>query len=233
MADPLHQLAQLGSDVWAFITILSIAYGALNCFYGYKIFKIVLGIVGFITGGLVAAGVAMAATKEPGIAVLAGLVGGATGAMLMVALYFLGVFVLGALVGGLLGAVAAAALGLQGEPALAVVGVLGLLGGVLAVVFQKLMIILSTAFSGAWSMVSGAAYFLLDLHPLVIAQNPLALQALGMKLYLLGAAWLVLGILGVLVQYKVTAPKTPPRRPPRQQQQPAPTTGQPTHGGVR
>ena len=95
MADPLNQLAQLGSDAWAFITILSIAYGVLNCFFGYKIFKIVLGIVGFITGGLAAAGVAMAATKEPGIAVLAGLVGGAIGAVLMVALYFLGVFVLG------------------------------------------------------------------------------------------------------------------------------------------
>ena len=217
MADPLNQLAQLGSDAWAFITILSIAYGVLNCFFGYKIFKIVLGIVGFITGGLAAAGVAMAATKEPGIAVLAGLVGGAIGAVLMVALYFLGVFVLGALVGGLLGAVAAAALGLQGESALLVVGVLGLLGGVLAVVFQKLMIIISTAFSGSWSMVSGAAYFLVDLNPLAVAQNPALLQMMGAKLYMLGAAWLVLGIVGVLVQYKVTAPKTPPRRPqPRQ-----------------
>ena len=231
MADPLQQLSQLGSDVWAFIVVLSIAYGALNCFYGYKIFKIVLGIVGFITGGLAAAGVAMAATKEPGIALLAGLIGGAIGAVLMVALYFLGVFVLGALVGGLLGAVAAASLGLQGESALLVVGVLGLLGGVLAVVFQKLMIIISTAFSGSWSMVSGAAYFLVDLNPLAVAQNPALLQMMGVKLYLLGAAWLVLGILGVLVQYMVTAPKTPTRRPPRQQQ-PAPTAGQSTHGGV-
>ena len=77
---------------------------SINCFFGYKIFKIVLGVLGFIFGGLAAAAMAMAATKEPGIAVLVGLVGGVIGATLMVALYFLGVFVLGALVGGLVGA---------------------------------------------------------------------------------------------------------------------------------
>src|ERR1035437_10586851 len=79
---------------------LTIAVGVLACFWGYRIGKVILGIMGF-AGGFVG-GWTAAASLAPGhdvIALVSALLGGVIGGVLCVWLYFLGVFLLGASAG--------------------------------------------------------------------------------------------------------------------------------------
>lgn len=132
---------------------LSIVVGAVQCFLGYRIFKIILGISGFIIGGALAGGIGYAISQTEGVALLAGIVGGAIGAGLMVALYFFGVFLMGAFLGGVLGAVLYGMAGNSPEPAVLII--MAVIAGVIAVIFQKFMIIVATGFVGAWNVVTG------------------------------------------------------------------------------
>src|SRR5688572_33025510 len=75
--------------------------GVVACFFGYRLFRIVLAIFGFIIGALAASSVFGVSDTGPMLA--AALVGGLIGAAVLIAAYFVGV----ALVGAGLGAAAA------------------------------------------------------------------------------------------------------------------------------
>ena len=191
----------LPQDVLNVIMGLSILVGALQCFFGYRIFKFILGLIGFLLGGALAAAIGYGISQEEAVALLSGLVGGFIGAALMVLLYFVGVFLIGALLGGVLGAVLFAVA--ESTPAPAVVLILAVIAGVVALIFQKFMIIVSTGFSGAWNVVTGIAYFTTG------AIDPTNIGGLfrsrGGHLYAIVLCWLALGIVGLIVQYR-TAP---------------------------
>lgn len=74
--------------------VLLLVGGLLSCFLGYRIFRIVLAIYGFILGALVATSVLGAV--ETSTTVLVGLGGGLAGALLLVFAYFVGVALVGA-----------------------------------------------------------------------------------------------------------------------------------------
>jgi hypothetical protein len=188
----------LPRDVLDVIIGLSILVGAVQCFFGYRIFKFILGLTGFLVGGALAGAIGYAISHEEVAALLAGLVGGFVGAALMVALYFVGVFLIGAFLGGVLGAVLFAAAGSNPEPA--VLLILGVIAGVVALIFQKFLIIVSTAFGGSWYIVTGIAYFTTGA---INATNFERLfRSRGSHLYAILLCWLALGIVGVIVQYK-------------------------------
>ena len=180
---------------------LSILVGAIECFFGYRLFKIVLGLIGFLVGSAVASAIAAGLSQQGLIILGAGLLGGCVGAALMVLLYFLGVFVVGALLGGILGTVLFALVESQPEPLLLLI--LAVIAGIVALVFQKLMIICSTGFGGAWSVVTGTAYFTVGaIDPRHFERLP---GAGGNQLYVVLLCWLALGIAGVVVQYKAAS----------------------------
>jgi hypothetical protein len=79
--------------------VLFLVGGAMACFAGYRLFRYVLGINGFIIGALVATS-AMSASNTWTLAVAA-IVGGVVGAVLMIAAYFVGVALVGAGVGAM------------------------------------------------------------------------------------------------------------------------------------
>jgi len=196
-------------DVLNVIIGLGILVGAIQCFFGYRIFKFILGLTGFLVGGALAAAIGYALSQEEAVALLAGLVGGFIGAALMVALYFIGIFLIGAFLGGVLGAVLFAVAGSNPEPA--VLLILAVIAGVVALVFQKFMIIISTGFGGAWSIVIGIAYFTTG------AIDPTNIERLfrsgGSHLYAIVLCWLALGIVGVIVQYKLIPTEEAEARP--------------------
>ena len=66
-----------------------LAGGVLACFFGYRMFKAVLAVFGFIVGALAASSVFGATDTTP--MVLAAIVGGVAGAALLLAAYFVGV----------------------------------------------------------------------------------------------------------------------------------------------
>jgi hypothetical protein len=194
---------------------VSILIGAAQCFAGYRIFKFILGLMGFIIGGILAAGIGLSLSQEPIIALLAGLVGGLIGGSLLIALYFVGVFLFGAMIGGMLGVALFAAAGNIPEPTVLII--VAVIMGIVALIFQKWIITISTSFGGAGSVVTGIAYFTSDapspLGAYLSAENfdPAHIENIlwyytsQSKVVLL--CWLILGIAGVMVQYKTAPPQ--------------------------
>jgi len=189
------------------IALASIGLGVVYCFFGYRIFRILLGILGFILGASMAVAIAFDIFgREQVVVILAGLVGGIIGAVLMVVLYFVGIFLLGAWLGSLLGVLLTGGGGSTVETV--IILVLAVIGGIVAILLQKLMIIISTALSGSWGIVSGTFHFLGgDLGPirsLLQYPNPRILRSMGVPGYIMLLGWVLLGIAGIVVQYKTT-----------------------------
>src|SRR5918996_2705129 len=79
--------------------IILLLGGLLSCFAGYRVFRIVLGIYGFILGALLAS--SAVGTDQTLWMIGAALAGGAIGALILIAAYFVGVALIGAGVGAL------------------------------------------------------------------------------------------------------------------------------------
>jgi hypothetical protein len=202
----------LPHDLLNAIVLLAILVGTIQCFFGYRIFKVILGLTGFLMGGALAASVGYALSQAVVVAILAGLVGGVIGASLMIVLYYIGIFLMGAFFGGLIGTAVFMAIQNHPEPVawliFAVIStILAIIAGVLALIFQKLMIIIATAFAGAWGVVTGIAYFTTGVIDPTNIDRMLGLK--GAQLYTILLSWLALGIVGVIVQY-VFAPARQP-----------------------
>jgi hypothetical protein len=115
----------------------------------------------------------------------------------MAGLYVVGVFLIGAIFGGM-AASALLTLG-GGSPQPWVVVILAIAAGVLAAILQKPMIIVATAFLGAWWAVTGVAALAGVVELGGFQAIPLALKDAGAG-WLIG--WLVLGIVGLIVQFR-------------------------------
>jgi hypothetical protein len=138
-------------------SIVLLAGGAMACFAGYRLFRLVLGVYGFILGALLAS--LMAGASGTWTIVLAAVAGGLVGALALVAGYFVGVALIGAGIGAL--AINLAWRPFGGEPHWIAVLVVATIGAVAAMSFQRYVIILATAFGGAWTMLVGAAALML------------------------------------------------------------------------
>jgi hypothetical protein len=186
----------LPQNVLHIIIGFGIIVGAIQCFFGYRIFKFVLGLTGFILGFAICAAIGYTISQKEVIALLAGLAGGFIGATLIVFLYFIGIFLIGAFLGGVLGAALFTGAGYNPEPAVLII--LAIIVGVIALIFQKIMIIVSTGFGGAWSVVTGIAYFTTGaIDPTNIEKF---FRSEGSKRYAILVCWLALGLVGVIVQ---------------------------------
>lgn len=180
------------------IGLVSIVLGAVVCFSGYRIFRVVLMLVGFLLGLVV--GISLMANSGGLIQILVGVVLGLIGAGIFYALYFVGVFLAGAVLGVVVGTSLASLLGVGGGVA-AILVLVGLIGGaVLALILNKVMIVISTAFGGANAIVQGLALIL----PGVFGITVMSLSSVpSVSFNLLGViVWLVLGVAGVVVQYR-------------------------------
>ena len=184
--------------------VVLLAGGLTACFFGYRLFKVVLGVFGFIIGALAASSVFGAGDTTP--MVMAAILGGIAGAALLLAAYFVGVALVGAGLGALL--VNMIWTQIDGDPHPAVVIVFSVAGAVVATWLQRYVIILATAFTGAWTMLLGGLALMGDSGPLRAAAagdvwvayplNP----APGMRW--VPWAWFALGAFGALVQMRWT-----------------------------
>lgn len=188
--------------------VLLVVGGAVACFAGYRLFRMVIAIYGFVLGAMIA--IATMAPTSWLAMIVTGVLGGAAGTLILAVVYFLGI----ALVGAGLGAVLAHA-GWSyvrgGDPPTSAVIVLTLSGAIGAMVLQKYMTVLSTAFIGGWTMIVGGL-------AIASARGPgSSLSASGLWIpYPLvpaparpwvPAAWLALGLIGTTVQVFLTARK--------------------------
>jgi hypothetical protein len=180
--------------------VVLVAGGLLSCFFGYRLFKVVLAIFGFIIGGLAASSVFGEGSSTA--MVIAALVGGLCGAVLMLAAYFVGVALVGAGIG--VATIHMIWTQIPGDPHPAVVIVGAVAGALLSTWLQRYVIILGTAFGGAWTMVVGGAALMGNARALQAAAEGNIWVAYPMN-PAPGQAWvpwtfLALGATGTLVQ---------------------------------
>ena len=189
--------------------ILLILGGALSCFAGYRLFRLVLGIYGFILGAMLASSV-MGVSNTTGMIVAATL-GGIAGALVLVFAYFIGI----ALVGAALGALVVAPVGWgyvgAGDPPPLVVIALSVMGAIGAMLLRRYVSIVATAFFGAWMVIVGGLA--------VAGQRGAARVASAADVWILYPltpapgqrwvpfAWIVLGLIGTGVQLGITGRK--------------------------
>jgi hypothetical protein len=178
--------------------------GVVACFFGYRLFRIVLAIFGFILGALAASSVFGVSDTGPMIA--AALVGGLVGAAILFAAYFVGV----ALIGAGLGAAVANLLfsASDRDPHFLVVVFFSIAGAAASMYLQRYFIIVGTAFGGAWTLIVGAMAVVGDRTAMAAAAagdvwvayplNP----APGQRW--VPIAWLALGAIGTGVQLGYT-----------------------------
>ena len=178
--------------------------GFLACFLGYRLFKVVLALFGFIIGALAASSVFGATDTTP--VVIAALVGGIAGAALLLAAYFVGVALVGAGIGALV--VNLIWTQVEGDPHPAVVILFSVAGAVLATWLQRYVIILGTAFGGAWTLLVGGLAVMGDSGPLKAAAQGDVWVAYPLNpapgQWWLPWAWMALGAFGTLVQMRWT-----------------------------
>lgn len=131
--------------------VLLVIGGLLSCFAGYRYFRIVLILYGFILGVLIATSI-VGAGSTPQL-VVAAIVGGLLGALILYWAYFVGVALVGAALGAFIVHAIWAQLGRDPHPA--VVIILAVAGAAAAMVLQRYVIIVATAFGGAWTSIVG------------------------------------------------------------------------------
>jgi hypothetical protein len=184
--------------------LVLLAGGVISCFAGYRVFRIVLGIYGFIIGALVAS--SAMGTEHTAWMIAAAIVGGVVGALILIAAYFVGVALLGAGVGALTASLIWTSLGR--EPGALVVILFAIAGALAALALQRYVIIGATAFGGAWTIIVGG---------LALEGNRVALDASARNNiwlayptnpapgnYWILLVWIALGVTGVIVQLAVT-----------------------------
>jgi len=184
--------------------IVLLVGGTVACFFGYRLFRIVLAIFGFILGALATSSIFGVSDTAPMIA--AAVVGGLVGAGILIAAYFVGV----ALIGAGLGATAANLFFATSDrdPHFLLVVFLSIAGATAAMYLQRYFIIVGTGFGGAWTMIVGALAAVGDAAALEAAASgnvwvayPLD-PAPGQRW--VPIAWLALGALGTAVQLGFT-----------------------------
>ncbi|MDQ3170752.1 MAG: TMEM198/TM7SF3 family protein [Acidobacteriota bacterium] len=191
--------------------ILLVIGGLVACFAGYRVFRTVLGIYGFIFGAFIAT--SAMGTSDTAWLVGAAVVGGIIGALILMAAYFIGVALIGAGLAALAVTLVWGQLG--GEPPALAIIVAAVIGALASLSLQRYVIILGTAFGGAWTLLIGA----LALAGNRSAEIAAATAAERPDVWVLypsnpapGQMWvpiagLVIGLVGVFVQMKFTAKK--------------------------
>ena len=197
------QLAQISA------AILSITLGSINCFVGYRFFRILLSIWGFIAGAVLFGSIASNLDASALIIVIAALLGGLGGVALVNLLFMVGVFLMGALMGASLVVAFTSLTNLQDVTLLFLIVVAALIGGVLAVWLQRPLLVLATAITGALTMVAGVVVLL---TPQPIADAETVVNNLNQDAQFVAfAVWALLAVFGAFYQFR-TSPKNARRK---------------------
>jgi hypothetical protein len=175
--------------------VLLLVLGLANCFLGYRLFRLWLGVWGFVVGALFALNLVRGMGLSPALQAVSALGGGIVGALLMSLLYTVGVFLFGAGCGLLLASVIGQYV--KGIPDVPLAIALSAVGGVAALVLQKPIIMALTALGGAGIALAAAGALVggcpIEAFPGGCGRTPLW----SIAVY---CAWLLLAFLGLKSQ---------------------------------
>jgi hypothetical protein len=187
-----------------YIGIFLILAGLLNCFFGYKLFKILLGVIGFIVGGYFTGRIVYSMTGNSTAAIVVGVIIGIIIALIAFFFYTGGVFIIGASFGAFIALMFN--FHVDSMIRVAIIIIFAVAGGVLAIVFQKFMVIISTSFGGGSCIANGLlySYYMLIGKTFSIGKYYNFIQRDTVIYISMIAAALVIGIIGIIFQYRST-----------------------------
>lgn len=192
---------QIDPELYPWLSVAAIAWGVLDCFFGYRVFKITIAVLGGVTGVVLGHLAAQAAGFDGNGAAAAMVAGGLLGAGIAFLLYLAAVFFAGFGFGATLGLLLLARL----DQAMAVLGavLLGLVMAIVAVKLQRVLIVLSTALLGSFRAAIALSAFTHSTDWLYYYQQPAQIPAL-----LEGNPWmfpsiLALAAVGVIAQLEL------------------------------
>lgn len=192
---------QPSAELYPWISVAAIAWGVLDCFFGYRVFKITLALVGGLLGAMFAQTAATALGLGPTGVTISLIAGGLLGAGLAFLLYIAAVFVAGFGFGATLGILLLA--NFHHLVALLSGCVLGIIGGFLAIKVQRVLIMLSTALLGAFRAVLALAYFTNQIDWLYYFRQPDQMPALIGSNSWMFPSILALAAIGVIAQFEL------------------------------
>jgi hypothetical protein len=195
-----------------------VVFGVIACFAGYSLFRTMLPMWGFILGGWVAFTFLPVVIQGPNAdtnlyKAIAFIGGGLVGAIIAIPLYFVIIFLSGAVLGGVVGILFGAVIDVGGIASMrqltalsnmafppipstatqfVMMAIFGIILGLVAINFQKFMIIASSAFVGAAALISGLTGIIAGLTTTDMSQAVVML-----------VAWMVLGLLGMFIQFRL------------------------------
>jgi hypothetical protein len=190
--------------------VLLVLGGALACFAGYRLFRLVLGIYGFILGAMI--GSALAGSESALWMIGAALLGGLLGSVVLMFAYFVGIAIVGAGLGALVAHVGWSQFA-SGDPSPILVVIAAAGGAIGAMVLQRYVIVAATAFGGAWTLMIGALALMSH------RSGTRAVRAGGTDAWIfypwtpaaeawwVPVVWIALGLVGTAVQIGVTGKK--------------------------
>ena len=193
------------TNLTLFSALIIIIFGIVNCFFGWRLLRLLIAAWGFIVGAGI--GLALAVDSGPTVIAISVIAGGIVGIILSYVLYIVGLFTVGAVFG--LGLSTLLPAFLARDPQLLVVLVVSLASGALAVILRKPVVMIVTAFSGSAAIVNGI--LLLIPGALRVYTDSISFSTFSSQFIVNPdlnnssiAAWFALGLLGVYFQYRTT-----------------------------
>ncbi len=172
------------------VCVITLIFGVLKCFCGFKIMKISMSVGGFLIGALIGAATAIISDNAD-ISVFLAIVLGVLLAFLAYKLYLVGVFLLTFFWMSI-----AMYIFFESVPiALILAGVCG----VLAVLFVRPTVIVSTAFSGAGVVMTVIRMLFMSSDPLDLLRGTTDAESVMLNLL-----WVVTAALGAWIQFVTT-----------------------------
>lgn len=173
---------------------LVILLGLASCFAGYRIYRFILAVPGWLVGAALLGSLAYLVSDNWFLAIVAGLIGGSIGAWVVLAWWTVQIFRVGFGFGLLLDVALWLLTDGQVEPVVLIA--IPIVAGIMAYLFERWTLIVITAFVGAAFVLIGGAWFAVGADDLGVF-----LAADGGPLKALLAGWLLLGLIGVSGQY--------------------------------
>ena len=179
-----------------------LGWGLLDCFFGYRIFRVAIALLGALVLGLLATAAAGQAGCSEVVCWVALAAGAVLGLVLSFSLFLVGVFLAGFSLGYV---VVLALVPFTGPAATQLIGaVAGAVCGLLAMVMQRFLICAATAFGGAFRVALAAACFLDGVDWQVCFRSPELTPSLLAGRWWFPVLVLVLGLIGLIVQLRST-----------------------------
>lgn len=191
----------IDAELYPWFSVAAIVWGLLDCFFGYRVFKLTIALLGAVAGALLGLAGAQAAGLGSGGELAALAVGALAGAGLAFLAYIAAVFVAGFGFGATLAILLLSHF--HHMVALLAALVVGVVGGIAAVKLQRVVIILATALLGAFRAVFALMYFTSQLDWLYYYRQPQQIPAVIDTNGWVFPAVLVLAAVGAIAQFEI------------------------------